>query len=120
MPTQMKHSGGIVDVILELGFDTVKYFEITANGTSQQISWSAPARRLTLHNASTTTPVYFNITGDDAVASASSTPGDNVKLNAGCIFEMDFDSFTGVAFITTGDNVLVEGYIGWKGSVGDC
>ncbi|KKK54775.1 hypothetical protein LCGC14_3081300, partial [marine sediment metagenome] len=32
---KLKHNGGIVEAVLELGFDAVKYFEITANGTAQ-------------------------------------------------------------------------------------
>jgi hypothetical protein len=115
----MRHSGGIVEAYLELGFDTAKYFEITANSTAQMLSLSPPARRLTLRNASTTDPFYFNVTGSDAVASANSTPGDNIKLNAQCVFEMDFDTLTNVSFITTGPEVLVEGLLGWKGVVCD-
>jgi hypothetical protein len=38
-----------------------------------------------------------------------------MKLNGTCVFEMDFDSLTNVAFITEGDNALIEGYLGWKG-----
>ena len=115
----LRHNGGIVDAFLELGFDTVKYFEITANGTAQELSFTPPARRLTLRNASTTDVFYFNVTGDTAVASASSTPGDNIKLNALCVFELDFDTLTNISFITTGNDVLVEGMLGWKGIEGD-
>ena len=112
---KLRHNGGIVEAILELGFDTVKYFEISANGTAQELSLSPPARRLTLRNASTTDAFYFNVSGDVAEATASATPGDNIKLNAGCIFELDFDTLTTVSFITTGPTVLVEGMLGWKG-----
>ena len=110
------HSGGLVEAVLELGFDAVKYFEITANGTAQTLSISPPARRLTLRNASTTTPFYFNITGTDATTTVSSTPGDNIKLGPECTFTMDFDILTSISFITSGTNVLVEGILGWKGT----
>lgn len=119
----MKHSGGIVDTILELGFDAVKYFEITANGTSQRLSISPPARRLTLRNAddpNTGNSFYFNVVDDTATASANSTPGNNLKLRPGCVFEMDFDSLTSIAFITEGASVPVEGYLGWKGTQAGC
>jgi hypothetical protein len=117
MPTQIKHNGGLVDAVLELGFDAVKYFEISATGVAQMLTISPPARRLTLRNASTSVPAYFNITGDDAVAAASSTPGDNIKLGPECTFEMDFDTLKNISFITGGGTALIEGWLGWKGSV---
>jgi hypothetical protein len=117
MPTQIAHNGGLVDGVLELGFDAVKYFEITANSAAQKISWTPPARRLTLRNASETDDLYFNVTGDDAAASASSTPGDNIKLGPLCVFTMDFDTLDCVSLITAGGNVVVEGIIGWKGTI---
>ncbi len=116
MPTQISHNGGLVDAILELGFDAVKYFEITANGTAQKLTIGPPARRLTLRNADTSDPFYFNITGSDATTIVSSTPGDNIKLGPECIFTMDFDTLTCVSFVTGGNTVLVEGILGWKGT----
>jgi len=118
MPTQIAHSGGLVDAVLELGFDAVKYFEISATGTPQKLTISPPARRLTLRNASETTAFYFNVTGDDAATAVSSTPGDNIKLGPECIFTMDFDTLTCVSFVTEGTTVLVEGILGWKGTEG--
>ncbi len=117
MPTQISHSGGLVDAVIELGFDAVKYFEISATDTPQKLTISPPARRLTLRNSSTTTPFYFNITGADASTSVSSTPGDNIKLGPECIFTMDFDTLTCVSFVTEGTTVLVEGLLGFKGTV---
>lgn len=114
MPTQLRHNGGLVDAIIELGFDAVKYFELTANGTAQMLTLSPPARRLTLHNESETDDVYFNITGDNATTSVGPIPGDNIKLGPLCSFTMDFDTLTQVSFITSGANVMVEGLIGWK------
>ncbi len=116
MTSQIAHSGGLVDVVLELGFDAVKYFEITANGGAQLLTISPPARRLTLRNADTNNPFYFNITGEDATTVVSSIPGDNIKLGPECIFTMDFDTLTAVSFITAGSDVLVEGIIGFKGT----
>ena len=114
---QIKHSGGIVDAVIELGFDAVKYFEITASGTSQTLSISPPARRLTLRNADATNPFYFNITGAVATTAVRSTPGDDIKLGPKCVFEMDFDKLTDVSFVTAGSDVLVEGILGWKGTM---
>jgi len=116
MATQIAHNGGLVDAVLELGFDAVKYFEITANGTAQKLTISPPARRLTLRNADENNPVYFNITGDAATTVVSSTPGDNIKIGPLCVFTMDFDTLTCISFITAGSDVLVEGILGWKGT----
>ena len=120
MSTSLKHNGGIVDVMLELGFDAVKYFEGTITSTPQKISISPPARRLTLVNNDTTNPVYINITGDDASAAVSLIPGDNLCIKAGCEFEMDFDILECVSLVTAGPNVEVCGYLGWKGTRGNC
>lgn len=113
---EIRHNGGIVSAIIELGFDAVKYFEITATSSAQKLTISPPARRLILRNTSDNDAVYFNITGDDAAASVSSTPGDNIKIDAGCTFTMDFDTLTDISFITEGASVLVEGILGWKGT----
>ena len=115
---KLKHNGGIVEAVIELGFDAVKYFEIGASGTAQSISISPPARRLTLRNPSTTDDLYFTVNGDTATTVVSSTPGDNLKLGPGCIFELDFDSLTNISFITTGSAVTAEGHLGWKGIIG--
>ena len=117
MPTQVSHSGGLVDAVIELGFDAAKYFEINATDTAQQLTISPPARRLTLRNTSTTAAFYFNITGDAATTSVSSIPGDNIKVSAECVFTMDFDTLTTISFITGGAAILIEGLLGFKGTV---
>ena len=117
---EIKHNGGIVEAMVELGFDAVKYFEGTITGTVQNISISPPARRLTLVNRSSDYPVYLNVTGDDAAASASMVPGDNIKIAAGCQFEMDFDILENISLITAGNSVEVEALLGWKGIKGNC
>ncbi len=114
---QMMHNGGIVEAVLELGFDAVKYFEITASGTAQMLSISPPAKRIILLNSDSSTAVYFNITGTAATTSVSSVPGDNIKIGPGCTFSMDFDSVSQISFITTSAGVSVEGILGWKATV---
>ncbi len=114
---KIQHSGGLIETIIELGFDAIKYFEITANGTAQLLTLSPPARRLTLHNTHASDSFYFNITGTDATTAVSSTPGDNIKLGPKCVFSMDFDTLTSISFITAGIDIVVEGTLGWKGSV---
>ena len=116
---QMKQSGGIIDVVLELGFDDIKYFEITATTSAQSISMSVTARRLTLRNTSETIDFYFNVKGVDAAASVSSTPGDNIRVGAGCVYEADYDSLTTISFITEAGTAAIQGHLGWKGS-GNC
>ena len=118
---KMQHSGGLVEAVLELGFDMVKYFEGAIGSTPQSIAnISPPARRLTLRNTDEDNPVYLNVTGDDAAASASFAPGDNIKIGAGCTFSMDFDFLTNISLVTAGPNVMVEGTLGWKGTQVDC
>jgi len=117
---ELKHNGGIVEVMLELGFDAVKYFEGTITGTPQKITISPPARRLTIINKDTNNPVYINITGADASAAVSLIPGDNLKIGAGCEFEMDFDILEFVSLVTAGSNVDIEAFLGWKGTRGNC
>jgi hypothetical protein len=115
---ELRHNGGIVDVMLELGFDAVKYFEGTITSTAQTISISPPARRLTIVNRDENNPMYINITGDDAACAASLIPGDNLKIEAGCEFEMDFDVLESVSMIACSGDVWAEGYLGWKGTKG--
>jgi hypothetical protein len=112
----IKHSGGVVEAIVELGFDAVKYFELTATGVAQTLSMSPPARKLVLKNTSLSDVVYFNVSGSSATTSVSSTPGDNIKLHPSCSFEMDFDALSNISLITGGASVTVEGILGWKGT----
>lgn len=114
---KIQHSGGLVEAVLELGFDMVKYFEGTMNGTAQSISnIDPPARRLTIRNTSLTDDVYVNVTGNPATASAGFALGDNIKIGPGCTWSMDFDTLTDVSLITSGADVDIEGVIGWKGT----
>ena len=117
--TGLKHNGGIVDVMLELGFDAVKYFEGTITPTPQMISISPPARRLTIINRDTDNSIYINITGDNASATANLIPGDNLKIGPLSEFEMDFDILEQVSLVTAVANVDVEGFLGWKGIKGN-
>ncbi len=116
---QLKHSGGIVEAVIELGFDTVKYFELVASGTSQTLTISPPARRLTVRNTSSTQPFYFNVTGGAATTAIGPIPGDDIKVPTDCTFTMDFDTLTSLAVITSGTSVTIEGTLGWKG-IGGC
>ncbi len=117
---ELKHNGGIVEVMLELGFDAVKYFEGTITSTPQKITISPPARRLTILNKDANNPVYINVTGANAAASVSLVPGDNLKIGAGCEFEMDFDTLGCVSLVTGGADVSIEAFLGWKGTRGNC
>lgn len=116
MPTQISHNGGLVDAVLELGFDQVKYFEGDVSGTAAGFSITPPARRLTVLNKSETDDVYIRVDGEDAEVSVSFVPGDNIKIGPGCTFNMDFDSLSKVSFISDG-NVFIEGLLGFKGTV---
>ncbi len=113
----MKHSGGLNQLVVELGFDQVKYFEVVASDTAQTITFNESARRLHIKNAETSggTDVFISITGT-AVASASSSPGNNIRVRAGCTFTMDFDAFTCVSVITESGTAQVDGLLGFKGT----
>jgi len=109
------HKGGLPGLISEIGFDVVKYFEGTITGTAFTLSIDPPAKRVIIRNTDTTTPVYLNVNGGIAVASASLTPDDNVKIPADAVFTMDFDSVSQLSLITSGPPVFIEGTLGWKG-----
>jgi hypothetical protein len=116
---RMKHSGGIVETVLELGFDTVKYFEATITETASGFSISPPARRLIVNNRSTTNNVYLRIDGQDASTTVGFTPGDNIKISPEGSFAMDFDALTAISFITEASTTAnIEGLLGFKGIVG--
>ncbi len=114
----MKHSGGLNQTVVELGYDQAKYFELVANDVAQTITFNEPARHLHIKNAETTggSSVFINVTGT-ATASANDTPGDNIRVRAGCTFTMDFDAFTCVSIITeSGETAQVDGLLGFKGT----
>lgn len=117
---ELKHNGGIIEAVLELGFDQVKYFEGDITGTATGFTIDPPARRLQLTNRSETEDVYFAINGNTATAVAGFVPGDNIKLGPGCTFTMDFDILTEISLVTAGSTVPVEGLLGWKGTMGNC
>lgn len=112
------HSGGIVDAVLELGFDLVKYFENSITDTAVGFTISSPARRIVVENFSTTNPVYLRINNSPATTVVGFTPGDNIKIKAGCTFSMDFDSITEISLVAdTGISVDIGGLLGFKGTV---
>lgn len=114
----LKHSGGIVEGVLELGFDQVKYFEGTITNTASGFSINPPARRLILNNRAASGNVYLRIDGDTAQPTASFTPGDNIKVGPGCSFAMDFDSLTSISLVSDSPGgVSVEGLLGFKGTI---
>lgn len=111
---KLPHSGGLVEAVLELGFDSVKYFEGTITDTASGFTISPPARRLIVNNKSTTNNVFLRINSSPATTSVDFMPGDNIKIGPGCNFSMDLDSITAVSFVTAGASVAVEGLIGFK------
>jgi len=111
---KLQHSGGLVEAVLELGFDGVKYFEGTITDTASGFTISPPARRLTILNKSTTDAVFLRVNGSPATTSVSFTPGDNIKIGPECSFNMDFDTLGEISFVTNGASVDIEGLIGFK------
>jgi hypothetical protein len=117
---EFKHNGGIVEAVLELGFDQVKYFEGDITGTATGFTIDPPARRLQLTNKHDTQDVYFRVNSSPATTAVSFIPGDDIKLGPGCTFNMDYDIITEISLITEGSTVSVEGLLGWKGTLGNC
>lgn len=113
---ELKHSGGLVDVVLELGFDQVKYFEGEITGVASGFTINPPARRLQLTNRSESDDVYFSVNGTTATPVVGFIPGDNIKLGPGCSFTMDYDILTEISLVTAGTTVEIEGLLGWKGT----
>ena len=114
---QIKHSGGIVDAIMELGFDQVKYFEDTITETASGFTISPPARRLIIENTDATNDVYLRINDSPATTSVSFSPGDNIKIRANCTFTMDFDALTEISLVTASSiTVAIQGVLGFKGT----
>jgi hypothetical protein len=119
---EIKHSGGIVEAVLELGFDAVKYFESDVTSTAIGFSITPPARRVFVANRNTAgDSLYVRINpadGETAEASVSFVPGDNIKLDPGCDFTMDFDAVHELSFVTSTGTVAMEGLLGFKGTGG--
>lgn len=117
MATQISHSGGLLDAVIELGFDQVKYFESTITTIATGFSINPPARKIILNNRSKTETVYLRVNGSPAGISVSFTPGNNIKIGPGCNFTMDFDSLKEISLITVNTNAKIEGILGWKGTI---
>lgn len=114
----ISHSGGIVEAVLELGFDQVKYFETTVTDTASGFTMSVPARRIIVENIDADNSVFLRVNGGDAVANATFVPGDNIRIRPGCSFAMDFDSVSSISLITeSGISVDIIGLLGFKGTV---
>ncbi len=115
---RIAHSGGIVEAVLELGFDQVKYFETTVTDSATGFTISQPARRIIVENTDDDDSVFLRVNGGAAVAAASFVPGDNIRIRPGCSFAMDFDSVSEISLITeSGVNVDIIGLLGFKGTV---
>ena len=112
----LKHNGGIVEAVLELGFDQVRYFEGDITGTATGFTIDPPARRIQLTNRSSSEDLYFIINDSPATPSAGFVPSNDIKLRPGCTFTMDYDIITEISLVTTGATVPVEGLFGWKGT----
>ena len=114
----MRHSGGIVQAVLELGFDSVKFFEGPVGTTAIGFTIEPPARRLVVNNRSSSGNVYLRINGGTATPVTTFVPGDNIRIGAGGAFAMDFDALREISFVADAGAVDIEGLIGFKGTAG--
>jgi hypothetical protein len=117
MTGMMRHNGSIIPTYIEMGFDQVKYFEGDITSTASGFTISPPARKLVINNCDSDHPVYLRINGSPATTSVGFTPGDNIKIEGGSTFEMDFDALTEISLVTEGPTVSIKGLLGYKGTV---
>ena len=113
----ISHNGGIVQGVLELGFDRVKFFEGDISSTASGFTISPPARRLIVNNKSTSVDVYLRLNSSPATTTTAFLPGDNIKICPQGNFAMDFDVLSEVSFITASGTAHVEGLLGFKGTI---
>lgn len=109
------HKGGLPDLVSEIGFSVVKYFEGTIGSTATTIGLDPPCKRVVIRNTSQSIPVYLRVDGIIATSTASIVPGDNIKIAALGTFIMDFDTVDSVSLITASGTAFVEGILGFKG-----
>lgn len=109
------HKGGLPELISEIGFSQVKYFEGNISSTATTIDLDPACRRVVIRNVSSTIPVYVRLDGDIATSTAGMIPGDNIKVPTLGIFTMDFDAITTISMITASGTAFVEGILGFKG-----
>lgn len=110
----IRHNGGLPELVSEAGFSNVKYFETTITATPTTLSVAPPARRVIVRNRSGAQDVYLRLDGDIASTAVSVVPGDNIKIGPGSIFNMDFDSIDTISLVSSG-TVFIEGVLGFKG-----
>jgi hypothetical protein len=113
--SNMLHKGGLPELVSEIGFSVVKYFEGTVSSTATTIDLDPPCKRVVIRNTNTTNPLYVRVDGQVATASVGMLPGDNIKVAGLGIFIMDFDTVHAVSLITASGTVFVEGILGYKG-----
>jgi len=118
MNTQISHSGGLVDAVIELGFDQVKYFEGSVTDTATGFNISPPARRIVLENSNTTGSMFLRVNDSPATSNVSFTPGDDVRIQPGCTYTMDYDAIHSISMVAeSGVTVDAKGLLGFKGTV---
>lgn len=114
----MRHSGGIVDAVIELGFDQVKYFEGTIGASAMGFSITPPARRVIVNNRATSGNVFLRVNNGSATTVVSFSPGNDIKISPGGSFIMDYDAVSEISLISDGASVAVEGLLGFKATKG--
>jgi len=112
--SNIRHNGGLPEVVSEAGFSNVKYFESNVTSTATTLGISPPARRVVVRNRSGTQDVYLRLDGEVATTAVGLPPSDNIKISPGSTFTMDFDSISTVSLVSSG-TVFIEGLLGFKG-----
>lgn len=112
----IKHNSGLPELMSEIGFDTVKYFGGAITSTAHTFTINPPAKRLIIRNAGSTTALFIRVNDGAAQVIESLTPGEDIKVSAGCTFNMDYDTINQLSLVSSG-TTTVEGILGWKGIV---
>lgn len=110
----LSHNGGLPNLVSEIGFSLVKYFETTLTVSPQTLTIDPPAKRLILRNTDDNENVFIRVDGQVVSATIGAVPGDNIKIGPGGIFTMDFDSLHSLSMVSSG-SAVVEGILGFKG-----
>ena len=110
----INHNKGLPELVAQVGFSIVKYFEGNISSSPTTLSIDPPARRLLLHNTDKTNSVYFRVNKGAATTAVGLIPGDDIKVAAGGIFIMDFDTIHELSLVS-GSVVFVEVTLGFQG-----
>ncbi|MBD3260332.1 MAG: hypothetical protein GF334_01420 [Candidatus Altiarchaeales archaeon] len=111
---RLNHEGGLPELVSEIGFSSVKYFETSVGSTPYTLSIDPPAKRIILRNTSSSDDVFLRLDGEEASNNVGALPGDNIKISPQAVFSIDYDTISTLSVVASG-TASVEGILGFKG-----